>query len=195
MNVCVYCSSNLPENPAFSRAATELGLALTKRGLGLVYGGTCIGLMGVLASTVMDNGGFVCGVIPKTLQSREISRFDISEVHVVTGLQERKAMMAEKAQAFIALPGGIGTMDELFECLSWSTLGVHRKPVGLLNIEGYYDKLLDFLDSASSQGFIPRHQLNSLQVATTPDALLNLFENYEPPALPQWLLDCENSWK
>lgn len=183
----------MPTNEQYQQAAVDLGKALVSSGYGLVYGGAGIGLMGILARTVMESGGHVCGIIPHLLQTREVSNLDLSEVHIVEGMQERKRMMAQKASAFVALPGGLGTLDELFECLSCSSLGIHRKPVGLLNVAGYYDKLLEFLHNGVSAGFVTSDQYNSIQVAERPEALLELFSHYQPMPLPRWLNAATNS--
>src|SRR5271163_4044120 len=142
--VCVYCGSNSGSLPAFAVAARELGAALARRGLGLVYGGGCVGLMGVVADAVVAQGGEVIGVIPEVLAKREMAHFGLKDLRVVGTIHERKALMAELADAFIALPGGFGTMEELCEALTWAQLGLHHKPLGLLNVAGYYDPLLAF---------------------------------------------------
>lgn len=171
--VCVYCGSKTGSGPVYRAAAVELGEALARRGLGLVYGGGNVGLMGLLADAVLAGGGEVVGVIPQALVDRELAHLKLSELHVVDDMHQRKALMAAKAHAFIALPGGYGTLEELFEALAWSQLGFHPKPVGLLNTAGYFDQLLAFLDHAVSEGFLQDRHHRLLQVGTEAGALLD----------------------
>ena len=157
--VCVYCGSKAGADQVYRAAALALGRALARRGLGLVYGGGNVGLMGLLADAVLEGGGQVLGVIPQPLADRELAHRQLTELIVVEGMHQRKALMAQHADAFIALPGGYGTLEELFEALAWAQLGLHPKPVGLLNTAGYFDHLLAFLDHAVQQQFLqPRHQ-------------------------------------
>jgi len=152
--VCVYCGSSPGGRPQYAAAAAELGQAIAARGLALVYGGASVGLMGVLADAALAAGGRVVGVIPQLLSTRELAHAGLTEQHVVTSMHERKSKMAELSDLFVALPGGIGTLDELFEMWTWSQLGLHAKPCALLNIDGYYDALIAFLDHARSEGFV-----------------------------------------
>ena len=158
-NICVFAGSRHGTAPAYSHAATELAQQLAKRGFGVVYGGGNVGLMNVLANTVLQNGGYVIGVIPDALVSKEVAHTGLSELCVVHSMHERKALMTALAAGFIALPGGIGTMEEFFEVLSWAQLGLHNKPCGLLNVDGYYDSLINFFDHAVAQDFVkPKHR-------------------------------------
>jgi len=185
--ICVYCGSSPSHDPSFQEAARELGRALLDRGTGLVYGGAGIGLMGILAETVLAGGGQVYGVIPQVLMRREIAHMDLTELHVVGSMHERKALMNELADGFVALPGGFGTLDELFEALTWGQLGVHRKPVGLLNLKGYFQGLLDFADRAVLDGLLRPEHRDMMLVEHSPAGLLRLMEAYVPPDLPKWL--------
>ncbi len=159
--LAVYCGSRLGADPRFSEAARQLGQTLANRGIGVVYGGGRLGLMGVVADAALGAGGEVIGVLPEALRGAEVAHEGCTELHIVPGMHERKAMMTELADAFITLPGGIGTMDELFEALSWQLLGYHAKPVGLLNVAGYYDQLIAFVDTMTASEFLrPQHRTN-----------------------------------
>jgi uncharacterized protein (TIGR00730 family) len=171
-SLCVYCGSRGGEHPSYARAADEIGRRLARQGGRLVYGGGRVGLMGVVADAVLAEGGEVVGVIPQTLMDREVGHPGLTELHVVQTMHERKRLMAERADAFLALPGGIGTFEELFEVWTWRQLGYHDKPVGLLNVQGYYDGLLGFLGQTVAQGFLSPAQHEVLQVGTDPAALL-----------------------
>jgi uncharacterized protein (TIGR00730 family) len=172
--VCVYCGSREGSRPAYARAARDLGAALAARGIGLVYGGGRIGLMGIVADAVLAEGGSVTGVIPRALVSKEVAHLDLKDLRVVGSMHERKALMAELSDAFIALPGGFGTLEEMFEVLTWAQLRFHQKPCGLLNVEGFYDGLLSFLDHAVSEDFIRARLRASVLVETDPFRLLDL---------------------
>lgn len=174
MRICVFAGSAPGTRSDYAAAARDLGVALALRDMGLVYGGARIGLMGVLADAVLDAGGHVTGVIPDALAAKEIAHRDLSDLHVVGSMHERKAMMTTLADGFIALPGGWGTLDELFEALTWSKLGLHRKPCGLLNVAGYFDPLLSFLGHAADEGFLTRAHMAAIAISSAPDALLNL---------------------
>ncbi len=186
-NVCVFCGSNSGNDREYAEAAVSLAAELTNRDLGLVYGGGDVGLMGVLANAVLGRGGRVIGVIPESMATKEIAHWELTELRVVGSMHERKTAMYEASDAFIALPGGIGTLEEIFEVLTWSQLGVHRKPCGFLNIAGYYDSLLEFLDQTVEHGFIKPEYRATMLTATRPGAMLDLFDAYEPPPLPRWL--------
>jgi uncharacterized protein (TIGR00730 family) len=173
LSVCVYCGSRVGADPAFERAARALGAAIAGRGWQLVYGGGRAGLMGCVADAALAAGGRVVGVIPQTLMQRELGHRGLSELHVVASMHERKQLMAERSDAFAALPGGIGTFEETFEAWTWTQLGIHDKPVGLLNVAGYYDGLLAFLKHAVERGFVPAAQHALLRVADDADALLD----------------------
>ena len=183
-NICVFTGSRQGVLPAYAEAAKQLARDFVARGLGLVYGGGNVGLMNIIADSVLERGGRAIGVIPNSLVSREVAHTGLSELRVVNSMHERKAVMAELSDGFIAMPGGIGTMEEFFEVLSWAQLGLHEKPCGLLNVSGYYDPLIQFLDHAVSEDFIkPRHRA-LLIVENHPTTLLDRFEEIlaAPPA-------------
>jgi uncharacterized protein (TIGR00730 family) len=174
--ICVFIGSRLGTRPEYSEAARQLGRALVERDYGLVYGGGNVGLMSVIAETVLSLGGHVTGVIPDSLVSKEVAHRGLSDLRIVQSMHERKAMMAELSDGFIAMAGGIGTMEEFFEVLSWAQLGIHGKPCGLLNTGGYYDHLIEFLDGAVVQGFLKRKHRSLLIVANEPSEMLSRFE-------------------
>ncbi|MBN2370407.1 MAG: TIGR00730 family Rossman fold protein [Vicinamibacteria bacterium] len=181
--ICVFCGSSPGADSEYAHAARQLGLALAERGIQLVYGGGRIGLMGRLARTVMDVGGTVIGVIPRQLVERDLAFMQVSDLRVVGTMHERKALMAELADGFIALPGGLGTIEELFEALTWAQLGMHSRPCGLIDVAGYYRRLMDFVDYAVEQRFVePRHR-DMLLVDSDPARLLERFHDYHPPPL------------
>jgi len=183
--ICVYCGSSSGARQAYIQAARALGVSLVRRGLGLVYGGSHIGLMGALADTVLAEGGEVIGVIPEPMVTREIAHTGLSDLRVVGSMHERKALMADLADAFIALPGGFGTLEEFCEIATWVQLGLHRKPCGLLNVEGYYDGLLAFLNHAVGEGFIRPEYLAVVLTDSKPDVLLEKISSVEAPPLPK----------
>ena len=187
--LCVFAGSSVGGRPEYAETARALGAELVRRGLGLVYGGGSIGLMGVLADGVLAADGEVIGVIPRPLAAREIAHRGLTELRVVESMHERKATMAELSDGFIALPGGLGTLEETLEILTWSQLGIHRKPVGVLNVAGYYDGLLKLLASGVREEFIKREYVALLLFADTPADLLDLFERWTPPAPPTVWLD------
>src|SRR4051812_2485644 len=171
-SICVYCGASTGSNPVYAEAAAELAQAIAARGLRIVYGGAHVGLMGVIADTALAAGAEVVGVIPKVLVEWEVAHTGISELHVVDDMHERKALMAELSDAFVALPGGIGTLEELIEIYTWSYLGIHEKPFAVLNTNGYYDGFTAFLDHAVSQGFLRPEVRQRLLVAPDAEALL-----------------------
>ncbi len=173
LSLCVYCGSRLGGQAAYETAARQVGTLIGQRGWQLVYGGGNAGLMGAVANAALAAGASVIGVIPQSLMGRELGHPGLSELHVVETMHQRKQLMAERADAFLALPGGIGTFEELFEVWTWRQLGYHDKPVGLLNVGGYYDRLLSFMDQAVADGFVPPAQHQLLQVADDPITLLN----------------------
>lgn len=186
--VCVFCGSRPGHSPAFAQAAATLGRELARRGLGLVYGGAGQGLMGAVADAVLDGGGEAYGVIPHGLAQQEFAHPRLTQVHFVGSMHERKALMESLSDAFIALPGGFGTMDELFEALTWAQLGLHEKPVGLVDTSGYYAPLVAWIRGALDAGFVPRALESALLVAPAPDALLEQLLSHRPPASPvKWL--------
>ncbi|WP_313949215.1 TIGR00730 family Rossman fold protein [Leptolyngbya sp. FACHB-261] len=185
--MCVFCGSNLGLNPAYQLAAEALGKALAQRELGLIYGGGNVGLIGVVADSALATGGQVIGVIPEFLVAKEIAHKGLTKLHVVGSMHERKALMADLADAFIALPGGYGTLEEFCEILTWAQLGLHQKPQGLLNVEGYYDPLLQLFDQATTEQFLKPALLTLVLQATEPEILLNQLENYKPPKVDKWI--------
>jgi uncharacterized protein (TIGR00730 family) len=187
MRVCVYAGSNPGTNPAYAEAAAERARLLASRNIGVVYGGGKVGLMGILADTALAAGGEVIGVIPQDLVDREVGHDGLTELHVVGSMHERKALMAELSDAFVALPGGAGTLEELIEVYTWSQLGLHAKPMGVLNVEGYYDGLAALLDHAMDEGFLrPQHRA-ALHTAATPAELLDTFVGWRPSAVGKWI--------
>jgi uncharacterized protein (TIGR00730 family) len=185
--VCVYAGSNPGSHPAYAEGARALATLLAEREIGLVYGGGRVGLMGVLADTVLAAGGEAIGVMPQSLIDREIGHPGLTELRVVDSMHERKALMAELSDAFVAVPGGIGTLEELIEVYTWSQLGIHVKACGVLNVRGYYDHLAALLDHAVSEGFLrPQHRA-VLSVADEPAELLDRLAAFRPPTVGKWL--------
>lgn len=185
--VCVFCGSSPGARPVYRQAAAALGAAVARRGLGLVYGGGHTGLMGTVADAALAAGGRVVGVIPRGLQVREVAHRALTELRVVGSMHERKAAMAAHADAFVAMPGGMGTLEETAEALTWSQLGIHRKPVGLLDVAGYFGPLVAFLDHAVAEGFLrPEHRALCL-VEREPAALLDRLAAWAPPPGERWL--------
>jgi uncharacterized protein (TIGR00730 family) len=186
--VCVFCGSSPGARPAYAEATAEVARLLVGEGIGVVYGGGHVGLMGVLADTAMAEGGEVIGVMPQALVDREIAHGRISELRVVGSMHERKALMAELSDAFIALPGGAGTLDELFEVYTWAHLGLHDKPCGLLDVEHYFAGLIDFLDHAVRERFVREEHRAMLMIEQEPRALIERLRDYEPRAVaPKWI--------
>jgi uncharacterized protein (TIGR00730 family) len=182
--ICVFCGSSFGNSPAFREHADRLGRAIARDKTGLVYGGGRVGLMGVVADAALAEGGEVIGVIPEALSSHEVAHHGLTELRVVPGMHERKAMMTTLSDAFVTLPGGVGTYEEFFEILSWAGLGIHAKPIGLLNVEGYFDPLLALLEFGADNGFIRRRFLDPLRVSTDPEALASDILAHSPPGLP-----------
>ncbi|KAG0485034.1 hypothetical protein HPP92_009113 [Vanilla planifolia] len=178
--ICVFCGSSPGKKESYREAAIELGKEMVARGIDLVYGGGSIGLMGLVSHAVHDGGRHVLGVIPKSLMTREITGEAVGEVRQVSDMHERKAEMARQADAFIALPGGFGTLEELLEVITWAQLGIHRKPVGLLNVDGYYNSLLSFVDMAVTEEFISEKARRIIISAPTAKALVIKLEEYVP---------------
>jgi uncharacterized protein (TIGR00730 family) len=172
-NFCIYCGSSVGIDPEYAAVAYALGQALAHHGVGLVYGGGRVGLMGIIANAVLESGGTAIGVIPEPLATREIAHDRLTELHVVANMHDRKALMARRANAFLTLPGGIGTFEEFFETLSWAALGLHKKPMGVLNVAGYFDPLLALLDHAVDQHFVRSEHLTLVHVATDPAAIVS----------------------
>lgn len=185
--ICVYCGSSPGGDAAYARAAEELADALVGNNIELVYGGAHKGIMGTLADAVLERGGKVQGVIPKMLEEKEIAHTGLTELHVVTSMHERKSMMAALSDGFIALPGGFGTLEELIEILTWGQLRFHDKPCGVLNVNGYFDQLLAFLDHMQAEKFLKPENRSMLLADSTPTGLLSQFESYQPPGRDKWL--------
>lgn len=185
--ICVYCGSSPGIRPDYIEMARKLAKELAKRDIGLVYGGASVGIMGELADTVLAQGGEVIGVIPQALVEKEVSHNGLTELKVTQSMHERKSLMAELADGFIALPGGIGTFEELFEVLTWAQLGFHQKPCAVLNVAHYYDQLAAFLDHAVSQGFVKAVQRNMLLMEEDPATLIDAMQIYTPPVVDKWI--------
>jgi len=186
-SICVFCGSSPGADPRFLEAAREMGRTLAGRGLGLVYGGGSVGLMGAVADAALAAGAEVVGVIPQVLQIRELAHTRLTRLHVVGSMHERKALMAELSDGFVALPGGMGTLEELSEVLTWAQLGLHARPCGLLDVAGYYAPLIAFFDRAVEAGFLRREHRRLLLTAAAPDALLDQFQAFSPPVLERVL--------
>ena len=186
--ICVFCGASPGARPEYAQATIELARLLAGDGIGVVYGGGGVGLMGVLADAVLAEGGEIIGVIPRALVDREIAHRDVADMRVVGSMHERKALMAELADAFIALPGGIGTLEELFEVYTWSQLGLHSKPCALLNVEGYYDGIAGFLANAVEERFLRQEHREMLMVEREPRALIDRLREFEPDSVqPKWI--------
>ncbi len=186
-NLCVYCGSSTGRIPDYTSAARQLAHAMVSKGIGLVYGGASVGIMGKIADAVLEEGGSVVGIIPKGLFVKEVAHTGLTELRVVGSMHERKSLMADLSDGFIALPGGFGTIEEIFEILTWSQLGIHRKPCGLLNVCHYYDKLIGFLDHAVSEQFIKNDHRSTILIDECPDTLLEKFEAYKAPETAKWI--------
>jgi uncharacterized protein (TIGR00730 family) len=186
-SIAVYCGSSPGTKPQYTRAAHELGKLLAEQDIALIYGGGDVGLMGEIANAVLEHKGTVVGVITKHLADKEVAHHGVSTLHIVDSMHERKALMAELADAFIAMPGGIGTLEELTEVMVWTQLGLHPKPSGILNIEGYYDPLLTLFESMVDQGFLAEDQLHSLAVSSDPATLVNDLKKISVRYIDKWL--------
>ena len=187
MRLCVFCGSSLGGDPAYKRAAAALGAELAARKIGLVYGGASVGLMGVLADAALEAGGEVIGVLPEALADLEIAHEGLSELRIVASMHERKAQMAALSEGFIALPGGIGTLEETFEVWTWSQLSIHAKPVGLLNVNGFYDGLEAFLDHMTAEAFVKPVHRNIMLADADPAALIDRLIDAEVPTDRKWV--------
>jgi uncharacterized protein (TIGR00730 family) len=185
--IAVYCASSDDISPNYRTAATALGHAMASRGIGLVFGGGSVGLMGTIADAMIERGGEVIGVIPEKLQKRELGHTGCTELHVVDTMHTRKQMMMDLADAFIAMPGGYGTMEELFEVVTWAQLNYHRKPVGVLNADGFFDSLITFVQHAVDEGFVREELRHLITVGQDPDELLDQLGDAEVPDLDSWL--------
>src|SRR6266404_5955927 len=186
-SICVFADSSSGAHPQYTQAARELGRELAARNYGLVYGGASVGLMAVVADTVLEAGGNVTGVIPEFLVKKEVAHTRLSDLRVVRSMHERKTLMAELADGFVALPGGFGTIEEFFEILTWGQIGMHQKPCALLDVGGYYERLLEFLDYATSERFLKPVHRSIILVAADARTLLSDFEKYRAPNVPKWI--------
>ncbi len=186
-SICVFCGSNSGNAPEYVELTTQLGEVLAHNRIRLVYGGARVGLMGILADAMVAKGGEIVGVIPKNLVSKEVAHTGINDLRIVDSMHERKALMAELAEAFIALPGGLGTFEEFFEMLTWSQLGLHKKPIGLLNIRNYYSPLLQLIEVGVKEQFIPEEHRKLVLDAEDPETLLKRFSTYKPIEVEKWI--------
>lgn len=191
-SLCVFSGSNFGARDAYAESARALGRTLAERGIRAIYGGGRVGLMGAMADAALAAGGEVIGVIPEALMAKEVGHTGLTKMHVVKSMHERKALMAELSGGFIALPGGWGTFEEMFEVLTWSQLGLHKKPCGLLNAGGYYDKLLEFLEHAIDEAFVRREYASILAVSASPGELIDRMAAWQPPTVTKWITKSES---
>ncbi len=187
MNICVFAGSSTGRNPAYLQAAEALGATIAQRGMGLVYGGASVGLMNAVAEGALAGGGQVIGILPQWLQDWEVAHPGLTELRIVSSMHERKAQMADLSDAFVVLPGGIGSLEEWFEVWTWLQLGIHKKPIGLLNVAGYYDQLKVFLDHVVTEGFLRPTHATMLLSEAEPDVLLDALLTQEIPTLEKWV--------
>ncbi|MEP6850166.1 MAG: TIGR00730 family Rossman fold protein [Acidobacteriota bacterium] len=185
--ICVFCGSSSGTDRVYSQTAEAVGEFLAENGIELVYGGGRVGLMGTIADSVLTNGGRVIGVIPEALDKKEIAHKGLTELHVVSSMHQRKALMAEFSDGFIAMPGGFGTFEEICEIVTWAQLGIHRKPCGLLNVNGFYDPLIELFDRSTESGFIRPEHREIVLLGTEIAGLFESMKNYEPPAVEKWI--------
>ena len=185
--ICVFCGSSSGLDPVYLKTAADVGAFLASRDIELVYGGGRVGLMGRIADSVLANGGNVIGVIPESLAKKEIAHEGLTELHVVNSMHERKAMMAEFADGFIAMPGGFGTFEEFCEIVTWAQLGIHQKPCGLLNVSGFYDSLITLFDHSTRSGFVHEAHRGIVLVESDIRRLFEAMTNYQPPAVEKWI--------
>ena len=185
--ICVFCGSNVGAGSGYLEAARNLGQLFAREGIALVYGGGSVGLMGELADSVLAAGGEVIGVIPHALWAREVGHRGLTDLRIVDTMHERKAMMADLADAFIALPGGLGTLEEIFEIWTWAQLGLHAKPLGFLDVDGYYTPLMQFLDAAVRERFMKEPHRAIAMIERDPAMLLRKFDNWQPPRVEKWI--------
>jgi uncharacterized protein (TIGR00730 family) len=188
-SLCVFCGSNSGNDPIYANVARDFGILLAKSNIALVYGGGHVGLMGIVADAVLAGGGKAIGVIPRMLWEREVGHRNLTELHIVETMHERKAMMASLSDAFVALPGGLGTLEEIFEVWTWAQLGIHRKPLGFLDANGFYAPLLTFLDRALDAGFIRAKYRSMATVDVDPASLLRRMSEYQPPVVEKLITE------
>lgn len=185
-SICVYCGSSSGASEVYAEGARALAREMVKDNIALVYGGGNVGLMGIVADAVLHGGNPVVGIIPKSLVRKEVGHKELTELHIVDSMHQRKQMMADRADAFIAMPGGVGTYEELFETFTWLQLGYHNKPIGLLNVAGFYDKLLAFIDHAVQEGFLKRHHADLLHVSQDPAELIDMLARAPRETVDKW---------
>lgn len=185
-NIAVYCGSNKGVNPNYEKFATELGITLAKNNIGLVFGGGKVGLMGVIADSVIDNNGRAIGVIPTFLQEKEVAHQNLTELYTVDTMHQRKDMMSSLCDGYIMMPGGAGTLEEFFEIFTWAQLGLHQKPIGILNVDGFYDPLIAMLDKMIQDGFIGEHYRNLAIVESDPNTLIDKMNNATPVTVKRY---------
>lgn len=184
--VCVFCGSSPGVKQEYAVGARELGLVLAKKNIDLVYGGGHVGLMGIVADAAMSAGAKAIGIIPRCLADKEVAHQGLTELKIVQTMHERKALMSELSDGFIAMPGGFGTLEELFEVITWAQLGIHKKPFGLFNVAGYYDKLIEFMDFQVEQGFVPQRHREMIIVSDEAEQLVEMLESFHPVAQEKW---------
>lgn len=184
--VCVFCGSREGARPSYAEAARLVGKTLARRGIGVVYGGGRVGLMGAVANAALEEGGEVVGVIPEALLAREIAHEGLTKLHVVGSMHERKRLMDDLSDGFVTLPGGYGTFEELLEVISWAQLGIHGKPCGLLDVDGYYQSLATLFDTAVKEGFLPLRHRSLVLTERDPESLLDAMDRYTPPETKRW---------
>lgn len=184
--VCVFCGSSPGVKQEYAVGARELGLVLAKKNIDLVYGGGHVGLMGIVADAAMSAGAKAIGIIPRCLADKEVAHQGLTELKIVQTMHERKALMSELSDGFIAMPGGFGTLEELFEVITWAQLGIHKKPFGLFNVAGYYDKLIEFMDYQVEQGFVPQRHREMIIVSDEAEQLVEMLESFHPVAQEKW---------
>ena len=189
--VAIFCGSSIGMDEVYAQAAKHTGELFAERGIDLIYGGGGIGLMGVVANTMMEKGAHVTGVIPKFLATKEIANNEITELIVVDTMHERKAIMSQMSDAVLVLPGGIGTLEEFFEVFTWGQLGLHQKPIAILNVKGFFDPLIELIDHMRSQGFLRSEHFDMLLVSDSLEEILSRMETYAPPPLPKWFNESE----
>jgi uncharacterized protein (TIGR00730 family) len=190
-NICIYCGSSAGSKPDYATSAQVLAKELVRRNIGLIYGGSNVGIMAVVANSVLEIGGKAIGVIPEALVSKELAHRGLTKLHVTKSMHERKSLMAELADGFVALPGGIGTMEEIFEMWTWAQLGFHQKPCGLLNVSGYFDKLGEFLDHMVQEQFVKLPHREMLIIESEPAKIIDRFQQYVPPIVAKWITQTE----
>ena len=194
-SICVFCGSSMGESPKYKKAAREMAMLILERNMDLIYGGAKVGLMKVFADTVLDGGGKAVGVMPRSLVEKEVAHLNLTQLHIVESMQQRKVMMAKLSDAFVALPGGFGTLDELAEMITYNQLRIHDKPLGILNTAGYFDHLLDFLDHGVNEGYIRAEHRENLIVEEKPGPLLEKMQQYKPVEIGKWIIDIKHESK